>query len=185
MNAVVAERVLPTSHRLQLVRGDLTAEASDAIVNAANAHLIHGGGVAGAIARGGGAAIQEESDRWIREHGLVTHERPAWTSAGQLPAKYVIHAVGPVWGEGNEDAKLGAAVRGALKVADELELESVSLPAISTGIYGFPKERAAGVILRALRDYFSGTESGIKSVRVVLMDKASVEAFMPAWDEIE
>ena len=99
MNTVLSEHVLPTSQTIQIVQGDITTEAVDVIVNAANEHLQHGGGVAWAISKKGGPAIQKESDAWIRQHGLVPHSHPAWTSGGLLPAKYVIHAVGPVWGD--------------------------------------------------------------------------------------
>lgn len=183
MNAILKETLLPKGATLQLVQGDLTLEATDAIVNAANAYLQHGGGVAWAIVRRGGEIIQDESDAWVREHGLVSHESPAWTSGGNLKARYVIHAVGPIWGEGEEDAKLTAAVTGALRVADELNLASISLPALSTGIFGFPKERAAGVILSAVRAYFVTGSTSLRLVRLVLYDAETVTAFRKAWDE--
>ena len=183
MNKVLVDRTLPTGQILQIVQGDITAEETDAIVNAANEDLQHGGGVAWAIVRRGGEAIQQESDAWIRKHGPVTHSHPAWTSGGLLPAKYVIHAVGPVWGDGNEDTKLAAAIHGSLQVADELKLSSISLPAISTGIFGFPKERAAGVIFSAIKNYFSHHESGIKLVRLVLYDEPTIRAFMSYWSD--
>src|SRR5258708_20693988 len=150
------ERVLATGQTIQIVQGDITAETSDAVVNAANGHLKHGAGVAGAILRRGGRGIQQESDTWVRDHGMVSHARPAWTSGGLLPAKFVIHAVGPVWGDGNEDEKLASAIHGSLQVADQLRCASISLPAISTGIFGFPSEHTAGVIFRAIEKYFSG-----------------------------
>lgn len=178
MNDVLAERTLPSGAAIQIVHGDITAEETDAIVNAANAHLMHGAGVAGAIVRKGGPVIQQESDAWVRAHGPVSHARPAWTSGGRMPAKYVIHAVGPVWGVGDEDAKLAAAVQGSLAVADELGCTSISLPALSTGIFGFPKERAAGVILSAIEQYFSEHTSGIRAVRLVLFDESTLEAFL-------
>ena len=181
MNTVLAQRELPSAQLIQLVRGDLTAESTGAIVNAANAELAHGAGVAGAITWRGGPTIQRESNAWVREHGPVTHDRPAWTSGGLLPARYVIHAVGPVWGSGDEDAKLAAAVRGSLRVADELGLASISFPAISTGVFGFPKERAGMVMLGAIRDYFASSVSILRVVRVVLFDEATIEAFTVAW----
>ena len=181
MNQVLIEHVLATGQTIQIVQGDLTIETMDAIVNAANEHLSHGGGVAWAIVRRGGEIIQQESDEWIRAHGTVPHARPAWTSGGNLPAKYVIHAVGPVWGDGNEDAKLAAAINGSLEVADELKCSSISLPAISTGIFGFPKERAAKVMFSAIEDYFSKHGSGIKLVRLVLFDDSTINAFLEVW----
>lgn len=123
--------------------------------------------------------IQEESDKWIQQHGLVSHSNPAWTSGGALPAKYIVHAVGPVWGDGNEDNKLADAISGSLRVADELKCESISMPAISTGIFGFPKERAAGIIFSAIEKYFaSSKESSIKIIRLVLFDKETTQIFL-------
>src|SRR5690242_21518270 len=110
MNSVLIEKKLSTGQSLQLVQGDITTEEVDAIVNAANEHLQHGGGVAWTISKKGGTTIQQESDAWVRQHGRVLHSAPAWTSGGLLPAKYVIHAVGPVWGDGEEDQKLETAV---------------------------------------------------------------------------
>jgi len=184
MNNVLKERIFPTGQTLQIVQGDITIEEVDVIVNAANEQLAHGGGVAWAISKKGGAAIQRESDDWVRKHGPVPHAHPAWTSGGLLPAKYVIHAVGPVWGDGDEDAKLAAAVRGCLRVADELKLQSIALPAISTGIFGFPKGRAANIIFRTIAHYFDDhPESGVKLVRIVLFDSATIDAFMDVWKE--
>lgn len=184
MNTILIERTLPGGQILQIVQGDLTTESVDAIVNAANEHLAHGGGVAWAIVRSGGEVIQQESDDWILEHGLVSHSHPAWTSGGLLPAKYVIHAVGPVWGDGDEDFKLAAAVRGSLRVADELGLASISMPAISTGIFGFPKGRAADVIFKAIVHYFKDQpESSVQQVRIVLFDQSTIDAFLDVWKE--
>ncbi len=181
-NDVLAERVLPAGQRLQIAKGDITAETTDAIVNAANKHLQHGAGVAGAILRRGGAIIQQESDEWIRTHVPVSHLHPAWTSGGRLPVKYVIHAVGPVWGEGDEDRKLTDCVTGALHLADELGVSSLAMPAISTGIFGFPRPRAAKIMLRSIQDYFSATvPSSIKQIRIILFDAANIEAFLNSW----
>src|SRR5512144_659860 len=182
MNTLLVEHILPTGQTVQIVQGDITAEEVSAIVNAANEHLQHGGGVAWAISKKGGPAIQKESDAWIRHHGAVPHARPAWTSGGLLPAKYVIHAVGPVWGDGDEDPKLEAAVTGSLRLADELKCSSIALPAISTGIFGFPKDRAAGIIFSAIEDFFAGNSlSALKTVRLVLFDRPTVDAFVKSW----
>ncbi len=182
MNRLIKEYVFPSGQRLQLVHGDITVETVDAIVNAANAYLKHGGGVAAAISRRGGPVIQEESDAWVSQHGQVTHAEPAVTQGGQMPARYVIHAVGPVWGEGDEDAKLRRAVQGSLKRAEELRLTSIALPAISTGIFGFPKERAAGVIYKAIRDYLAETPaSRLALVRLTLYDQPTLDAFLRQW----
>ena len=175
---LIAEQMLETGQVLRLVHGDLTEACVDAIVNAANAHLAHGGGVAGAIVRRGGEEIQSESNAWIRQHGLVTHDKPAITGAGRLPCRSVIHAVGPVWGDGDEDAKLRAAVSGACAVAQQHGLASMALPAISTGVFGFPKERGARVIMDAIIDFLQKYPgSSLREVGVTLIDEASVRVF--------
>jgi O-acetyl-ADP-ribose deacetylase (regulator of RNase III) len=178
MGRQVAQHTTPQCVQIRLVHGDLTEEDVDAIVNAANTQLAHGGGVAGAIVRRGGAAIQQESDAWVREHGPVTHTHPAVTSAGDLPCRWVIHAVGPLWGEGDEDAKLSAAVKGALETASERGFASLSMPAISTGVFGFPKERGARVILDAIVDFLGRSpETSLKDIRITVIDRKSVNIF--------
>jgi putative ATPase len=184
MNIVLIETTLPSGQILQLVQGDITTEMTDAIVNAANKHLQHGGGVAWAIVRRGGEVIQRESDAWVRTHGTVTHAESAWTSGGNLPCHYVIHAVGPVWGDGEEDAKLTAAVTGSMKAAERLSLSSIAMPALSTGIFGFPKQRAAGVIFSAIQNHFSeNPASSLKQVRLVLNDQATADVFLKIWHD--
>jgi O-acetyl-ADP-ribose deacetylase (regulator of RNase III) len=185
MNQVLREHIFPSGQRLQLVQGDITLEAVDAIVNAANSLLQHGGGVAAAIARKGGPQVQAESDAWVLQHGPVSHAEPAITSGGRLPCKYVIHAVGPVWGEGDEDARLHLAVQGSLKRAEELDLTSIALPAISTGIYGFPKERAAGVMIRSILEHLAqNPASSLTHVRLTLYDRPTLVAFLQEWKAI-
>ena len=183
MNSMLVEKTFQSGQSLKIVQGDITVEEVDAIVNAANEHLAHGGGVAWAISKKGGPKIQQESDAWVREHGPVSHAHPAWTSGGTLPAKYVIHAVGPVWGETSDDDKnLSDAVTGSLRTADELKCESISMPAISTGIFGFPKDRAAGIIFKAVTAYFEkNVNSSVKQVRIVLFDQSTIDAFMKQW----
>lgn len=182
MQTVLKDSQLPTGQTIQIVGGDITLEEVDAIVNAANQHLQHGGGVAWAIARRGGPTIQKESSEWVRAHGQVSHAQPAWTSGGALPAKFVIHAVGPVWGEGDEDGKLTTAISGSLRVADTLGVVSIAMPAISTGIFGFPKRRAAGLIFQTIGQYFQqNTDSSVNLIKLVLYDDATVKAFMDAW----
>jgi len=182
MNTVLVEHNFQTGQTLQIVQGDITIEEVDAIVNAANEHLQHGGGVAWAISKKGGSAIQKESEAWIQQHGRVPHSAPAWTSGGLLPAKVVIHAVGPVWGDGEEDNKLDAAVTGSLRVAEELKCSSLALPAISTGIYGFPKERAATIIFTAIENYFAANSaSGLTTIKLVLFDQPTVDVFIQSW----
>jgi O-acetyl-ADP-ribose deacetylase (regulator of RNase III) len=181
MNTILVEKKLSTGPTLQIAQGDITTDEVDAIVNAANEHLQHGGGVAWAIVRRGGDVIQEESDKWIQQHGLVSHSHPAWTSGGALPAKYIIHAVGPVWGDGDEDNKLEDAISGSLRVADELKCSSISMPAISTGIFGFPKDRAAEIIFKSIDRYFNENKSGLQIVRLTLFDQATIDVFTKTW----
>ena len=191
MNTILMERVFQTGQTIQIVQGDITIEAVDAIVNAANEHLQHGGGVARTISKKGGSTIQKESDEWIRQHGRVSHSHPAWTSGGRLPAKYVIHAVGPVWGDhqragksGDEDAELADAVTGSFRIADELKCSSIAMPAISTGIYGFPKDRAARIIFSSIEKYFvENSSSALKIVKLVLFDQPSVDVFIKTWQD--
>jgi O-acetyl-ADP-ribose deacetylase (regulator of RNase III) len=161
---------------LELVTGDITKLDTDAIVNAANERLAHGGGVAGAISRKGGPAIQRESDEWVRQHGRVVTGSAAITSGGRLEARYVIHAVGPIYDSTPRSAELlASAVRAALQLADEHGLKSIALPAISTGIFGYPVEEAAQVMLSAAIAYLSppssppvgGKEEGTWLERVV------------------
>lgn len=166
-----------------LVQGDLTMQDVDAIVNAANNQLQHGGGVAGVISRAGGPVIQQESDAWVRQYGPVSHAKPAYTSAGTLPQKYVIHAVGPVWGSGDENRKLADAIRGSLHLAEELEMTSIAFPAVSTGIFGFPKMRAARVIYKAMNHYFGNhLQSKVRDVRMVLYDRLTLQTFQRSWN---
>jgi O-acetyl-ADP-ribose deacetylase len=156
-------RVVLTLDRtqLELIEGDITDLEVDAIVNAANEQLQLGTGVAGAIRRKGGASIQEECNRI----GGTPVGTAVMTGAGNLKAKQVIHAVGPMMGQGDEDKKLAAAVRAALALADRRGMKSIALPAISTGNFGFPIERAARIMLTEIHRFLQG---GTKLERVVL-----------------
>lgn len=152
--------------------GDLTACTTDAIVNAANAHLLPGGGVCGAIHRAGGAQIAQECRRVIAEqypHGLPVGQAVA-TGAGRLPARYVIHAVGPVYGQ-DPDGALGDAYRNSLRVAGGLGCRSIAFPAISTGIYGFPAELAAPIVQAVL------DEAGDIDIHLVFFDQHGKDVF--------
>ncbi len=179
-NSVVWTYAVPTGPKISVVEGDLTLEAVDAIVNAANEHLSHGGGVGRAIARRGGQVIQEESTAWVREHGPVPTGQAVLTGGGHLAARYVIHTVGPVWrAQGDEPALLRSAVQSALALADAHALRSVSLPAISSGIFGSPKPLAAQVIWDAILDYLAAhPESTLEEIRFCDIDQATVEIFL-------
>ena len=185
MNRASNQFEFPSGQVLEIYQGDIKHEKTDAIVNAANAQLMHGGGVAAAIARAGGETIRQVSSEWIRKQGHVTHAHPAVTSGGNLPCKAVIHAVGPKWGEGAEDTKLAEAILGSLKTAEDLKMLSIAFPAISTGIYGFPKERAAKVFMRTIQSFFKDSpHSAIKVVRIVLMDETTLEEFSKAFQNM-
>ncbi len=162
-------------------QSDITEEQVDAIVNAANPYLKHGGGVAGAIVRKGGKIIQEESNKI----GYVPVGEVAVTTAGKLKAKYVIHAVGPRWGEGDEEAKLRRAVRNALSKATELKLKSIAMPAISTGIFGYPKEEGTRVILDEVVNFLTHETTTVDEVRLVSIDKATYELFLKHADRLK
>ncbi|ABL88408.1 Appr-1-p processing domain protein [Pyrobaculum islandicum DSM 4184] len=155
-----------------ITKGDITEVEADAIVNAANSYLEHGGGVAGAIVRKGGQIIQEESREWVRRYGPVPVGGVAVTSAGRLKAKYVIHAVGPRCSV-EPIEKLGEAVRNALLKADELGLSSIAFPAISTGIFGCPYEDAAYQMAKTIRDI----APSLKYVRKILVVLYGDEAY--------
>lgn len=166
---------------LRLVQGDITERDVDAIVNAANSHLQHGGGVAGAIVRKGGLVIQEESDRI----GYVPVGNAAVTGAGKLPAKHVIHAVGPRMGEGDEDNKLKNAVLNSLKLASGKNLKSISLPAISSGIFGFPKDRCADVLVGEAAKYLKeNPKTSLEVIEFCIYDDVTLGYFRKEFGKI-
>ncbi len=139
---------------LKIVEGNIALLDVDAVVNAANNQLVLGAGVAGAIRRSGGPAIQEECDRLAP----VATGRAVITGGGRLKARYVIHAVGPVYGEGGEDAKLAGATRSSLEIARDRKLQTIALPALSTGIFGFPMERASEIMIGTAVDFLRDNE---------------------------
>jgi O-acetyl-ADP-ribose deacetylase (regulator of RNase III) len=157
---------------LEVLDGDITEMETDAIVNAANAQLVLGGGVAGAIRKKGGPAIQEECNKI----GGTYVGRAAITTGGNLKAKYVIHAVGPRMGKGNEDEKLKNATFNSLKMADDNNLKSIAFPAISTGIFGFPIDRCAEIMLQTTADYLKG-QTELEKVVFCLYGRDSYDVF--------
>ncbi len=184
MNEVKAEQVLASGQVIRLVHGDITEERVDAIVNAANSHLTHGGGVAAAIVRKGGVVIQRESDEWVRQHGPVPTGSAVITSAGALPCRAVIHAVGPIWRGGSEDEeeKLRSAALSSFTLAAERGFTSLALPAISAGVFGFPADRCAEILLVAARDFLhEHPESSLREIRFVLFDPPTLGAFLSAF----
>lgn len=167
---------------VQIEQGDITRVTVDAIVNAANSRLKHGGGVALAIVRRGGSIIQEESDEWVRQHGLVTHDHPAITGGGNLSCRHIIHAVGPVWGECDETMKLLTVVNSCLRVASDLKCTSIAFPAISTGIFGFPVKLAAECFHKAIADFSSGYSLPfLQVINLVLFDRSTFDTFIDVF----
>jgi O-acetyl-ADP-ribose deacetylase len=157
------------------VRGNLLDEPVDAIVNAANGHLAHGGGVAGIISRAAGPDLQRESDLLVQEQGPFPTGTAVVTTAGKLPFKGVIHAVGPRQGEGDEEAKLYRALVAAFACAKERGWQSVSFPAVSSGIFAVPLDVCARAYLKAMRG------SPLGKVRLCLRDQPIIDAVLKEW----
>ncbi|MCF7956242.1 MAG: macro domain-containing protein [Phycisphaerae bacterium] len=160
---------------VELIEGDITGLKVDAIVNPANAQLVLGGGVAGAIARKGGESIQCQCDKI----GGAPVGGAVITTGGKLKAKHVIHAVGPRHGKGDEEKKLRNATRNSLKVADENKLACIAFPAISTGIFGFPMDKCAHIMLSETVDYLRG-DTSLKKVVFCLYDEEALGVFAQA-----
>lgn len=172
--------------KLAIIQGDITRQATDAIVNAANSGLMGGGGVDGAIHRAGGPAIREECKQIVAQQGRLPTGQAVITTGGKLPAKHVIHTVGPVWrgGSQGEAALLESAYRESLKLAAAHKLSSVSFSSISTGAYGYPLAEAANIALKTTFSFLSGQASSLKEVVFVLFDAGTYQAYAAALEEI-
>ena len=164
--------------KIQLIKGDITKVKVDAIVNAANSRLGGGGGVDGAIHRAGGPAIMRECDIIRQKYGGCPTGEAVITSAGNLPAKHVIHTVGPVWrgGDQNEPNLLKNAYLNSMKIAEKHHLKSIAFPNISTGVYGYPSESAADIALATVIDYMN-RETTIEVVVFVCFDTISLNIY--------
>jgi len=160
---------------VRVIAGDITLIPADAVVNAANSGLMGGGGVDGAIHRAGGPVIHAECMKIVAEKGRCPAGEAVITGAGNLPAKYVIHTVGPVWRGGNagEDELLKMAYRNCLRLAIEYGARTISFPNISTGVYGFPKERAAQIAVNEVKSFLE-INSGIDEVLFVCFDRENL-----------
>jgi O-acetyl-ADP-ribose deacetylase (regulator of RNase III) len=172
--------------RLILVCGDITRETTDAIVNAANTTLLGGGGVDGAIHRAGGPAILEACQQIRARRGGCPTGEAVITTGGRLPARHVIHTVGPVWsgGERGEDELLASAYRSSLRLAASQRLASIAFPSISTGAYRFPVERAARIALGTVRDFLRDEPHDLVEVRFVLFTDADLRVYAAAADAL-
>jgi O-acetyl-ADP-ribose deacetylase len=164
--------------RIGVVIGDLTQQVVDAIVNAANIELSHGGGVARAIVVAGGASIQRESDAWVAEHGPLTDGAAAVTTAGELPAGHVVHVAGPVYDHRRHDnaERLRLAVRAALDATAAAGARSVAFPVISAGIYSYPLDAAAREITAAVTAWCERRPGDLDEIRLVGFDTAARDA---------
>jgi O-acetyl-ADP-ribose deacetylase (regulator of RNase III) len=167
---------------LRITQGDITREPSDAIVNAANSSLMGGGGVDGAIHRAGGPAILEECKAIVARQGRLPTGQAVITTGGNLPAKYVIHTVGPVWhgGSHGEASLLASAYRESLTLASERKLASLAFPSISTGAYGYPVAEAARVALGTVIDFLREGQTSLREVVFVLFDGRTLAAYEEA-----
>jgi O-acetyl-ADP-ribose deacetylase (regulator of RNase III) len=171
---------------IELVQGDIVRQEVDAIVNAANPSLVGGGGVDGAIHRAGGPSILEECQLIRGVRGQCPPGGAVFTTAGDLPAKYVIHAVGPHWqgGGAGEAQLLASCYRNALRIATKLNLRTVAFPSISTGAYGYPADQAAAVALLAVSSFLASGAGTVETVRFVLYDTLTFMTYAGALDSL-
>ena len=172
--------------RIVLVQGDITKEQVDAITNAANEKLAGGGGVDGAIHRAGGPDIMKECDEIRARQGGCPTGQAVITTGGNLPARHVIHTVGPIWrgGNSNEPALLASCYRESLALALRHGLDAIAFPSISTGIYGYPTPKAAATALNTVKEFVE-TNQGIEEVRFVLFDDATYQCFKDALSSLK
>jgi O-acetyl-ADP-ribose deacetylase (regulator of RNase III) len=166
--------------KLVLKQGDITLEQTNAIVNAANSSLMGGGGVDGAIHRAGGPKILEECKKYCAQRGELPTGEAMITEGGNLKAQYIIHTVGPVWhgGAQNEDRLLASAYRNSLALAVEHKIPSIAFPSISTGVYGFPIKRAAGIAVTTVSE-FAKNNSDLGEVRFIVFSDSDYETYAP------
>lgn len=171
---------------LSLIQGDITKQATDAIVNAANSGLMGGGGVDGAIHRAGGPAILEDCRQIIARMGRLPTGKAVITTGGNLKARYVIHTVGPVWhgGSKGEAELLAGAYLESLKLAAERKLKSVAFPSISTGVYGYPVAKAAEIALNTVIDFLKDELTSVQQVIFVLYDSDTYQTYVARLDEL-
>ena len=171
------------SSTISIIKGDITQQETDAIVNAANSSLMGGGGVDGAIHRAGGPAILDECKAIVAKQGRLPAGQAVITGGGRLKTRYVIHTVGPIWHGGNhgEPETLASAYRKSLELAAANGLKSISFPSISTGAYGYPLDKAADVAVKTVIDFLKN-DGSIKEVVFVLFNEEAYQAYRAALD---
>jgi O-acetyl-ADP-ribose deacetylase (regulator of RNase III) len=184
MSGVSSRKIGKT--QLVLMQGDITRQSTDAIVNAANSGLMGGGGVDGAIHRAGGPSIKEECRQIIARIGRLDTGKAVITTGGNLPSKYVIHTVGPIWhgGRSGKAELLASAYRECLKLAAERKLKSVSFPSVSTGAYGYPVAEAAEIALKTVIAFLRETPATLEEVSFVLFDSGTYRVYSSALDKL-
>ena len=168
---------------IRLIKGDITEQNVDVVVNPANSYLKHGGGVAGAIVRKGGKIIQTESDKI----GFVPVGSSVITTSGELPCEVIIHTVGPKMGEGNEDFKLSKAIHSCLLLASDNSYKSISIPAISSGIFGFPKDRCANILLDESIKFFqnNNNNTSLQTIEFCIIDDETLFHFKMKFKKLK
>lgn len=172
--------------RLEALQGDITTFEVDVIVNAANSSLMGGGGVDGAIHRAGGPAIKEECKDIVARHGPLPTGEAVITAAGELPARHVVHTVGPIWGQHDEEeavALLSACYRNSLDLARDAAARTLAFPNISTGAYGFPKQLAAETSVEAVKDWVAGHPDALDRVVFVCFASGDVDLYRPHLED--
>ncbi len=175
----MADKLIVSQTSVVLVKGDITRETTDAIVNAANPGLMGGGGVDGAIHRAGGPLIKEECQKIISRIGRLEAGKAVITLGGNLPARYVIHTVGPVWhnGQQREAELLASAYEESLKLATSYKLSSIAFPSISTGAYGYPAGDAAGIAVGTVAAYLQTKNTSLRGIHFVLFDQYTYDIY--------
>lgn len=166
---------------IRLIKGDITDQNVDVVVNPANSYLKHGGGVAGAIVRKGGKIIQTESDKI----GFVPVGSAVITTSGELPCQAIIHTVGPKMGEGNEDIKLSKSIHSSLSLASENSYKSISIPAISSGIFGFPKDRCANILLDESIKFLQNNKTSLQTIEFCIIDNETLFHFKMKFKKLK
>ncbi len=180
------DKLTINSTSIHLTMGDIVVANAEALVTAANSELAGGGGVDGAIHKAGGPDIHVACHEIVTRQGPVSPGKAVITTAGKLPAKCVIHAVGPIWygGKNNEAETLASAYIESLKLATSNNLESIAFPSLSTGAYRYPVEPASKIALEAVANYLKSNKTSLKEVRFVLYDTATYNAYAKALSEI-